>query len=241
MTASESKDHAFVSKEFDDIYFSKEDGVEETKFVFLKGNQIYDRWQTKGTTLFRIGELGFGTGLNFFVTKSEWNNIPEPPPVEFFSLEKFPLPIHTLQEMSRHFPTLLTWDEKILESYSSFLSYDTSYANGSNCFEWSYDHPISDAKFKLKLYLGDVKETIHQFEKPIDCFYLDGFAPKKNPQMWTDEVIGSIRNLSNLGTSFATFTSAGFVKRNLQAAGFSVTKQSGYGRKREMLVGQLDK
>jgi len=234
-----SEGHTIVSKEFDDIYFSKEDGVAETKYVFLNGNQIYDRWRTENKSPIRIGELGFGTGLNFFVTKSEWEQENNPQDVIFYSLEKFPLSIETMKMMGAEFPNLETWDESILKAYESFLFSLSVNRLGTNSFEWVYQHPKADVKFRLKLFIGDVLDTILQFDSPIDCFYLDGFAPKKNPEMWTEAVMESIRSLSAKGTSFATFTSAGYVKRNLEAAGFLVKKQSGFGRKREMLAGHF--
>jgi tRNA 5-methylaminomethyl-2-thiouridine biosynthesis bifunctional protein len=231
--------HIFTSQEFDDIYFSKEDGVEETKYVFLSGNHIPERWISEQKSDFRIGELGFGTGLNYFVTLDEWENIQNPPNVIFYSLEKFPIQRPLLLKMNDAFPELSTWNEDLLDAYCHFLQLNPEKETTSPYFIWSSPHPLSQNTFTLKLFLGDVVDAIQSFTPPIDCFYLDGFAPKKNPEMWTEDVMLGLRKLSVTGTTFSTFTAAGFVKRNLKSVGFEVNKQSGFGRKREMLVGKL--
>lgn len=229
----------FISREFDDIYFSKEDGIEETKHVFLEGNQIPGRWKQGNREIFKIGELGFGTGLNFFVSLDLWRNLADPPSVEFFTLEKYPLDRTLLLEMKDSFPGLKTWEEDLLQSYSQILMDPHPEAQEGHKFEWKLRHPKNQHSFTLHLFLGDVLEMLPKFSPPMDCYFLDGFAPKKNPEMWSEAVVLQLRELSKSGTSFATFTAAGFVRRSLENVGFTVKKISGFGKKREMLVGFL--
>ncbi len=229
----------FVSKEFDDIYFSKEDGIAETKHVFLEGNQVQDRWTKNPEGEFNIGELGFGTGLNYFVSLDLWKSLAAVPNVTFLSLEKYPLDQEILRQMRESFPVIETWSESMLEEYEKKKTFYRSQAdeNLPECLCIESRHPSNERKFILKLYFGDITQTLNRFPAPIHCFYLDGFAPKKNPEMWTEAVFSQIRRISEPATTFATFTAAGFVKRNLHAMGFSVQKVRGFGRKREMLVG----
>ncbi len=229
----------FMSDEFDDIYFSKEDGIEETKHVFLEGNQIPNRWKLEKQEVYRIGELGFGTGLNFFVSLELWMNLSNPPGVEFFTLEKFPLERTILLEMKESFPNLKTWEDELLQAYTLFLADPLDAVEGNRKLEWKVQHPMNQNTFTLHLFLGDVLEVLPKFQPPIDCYFLDGFAPKKNPEMWSEAVVLQLKAHAKSGTSFATFTAAGFVKRNLESAGFTVRKVSGFGKKREMLVGYL--
>ncbi len=208
----------------------------ETEYVFLRGNSIPECWENWESPLFRIGELGFGTGLNFFVTKHVWEKTQNPPSIGFVSLEKYPLGPAVICQMQEFFPELKPWREDMLASYSEFLQSKTY----PMPFQWKFNHPKNSSNFFLSLYLGDVLEILSSFPSPIDCFYLDGFAPQKNPDMWSLEVMRKLRALSKPGTKFSTFTAAGFVKRNLQEAGFTVLKTKGYGKKREMLVGSIN-
>ncbi|MDZ4727599.1 MAG: tRNA (5-methylaminomethyl-2-thiouridine)(34)-methyltransferase MnmD [Leptospira sp.] len=229
--------HDFKSKEFDDIYFSIDDGLAETKYIFIDSNHLTTRWDTFAEEIFRIGELGFGTGLNYFITLDEWSKQKNVPNLTFYSLERYPLIVSELIALPKLFPSLKVWGSELLLSYQNFLNQYSNHKDSQNHFTWETAHPTQNKKFILNLYIGDILSTLPLFETPIHAFYLDGFAPKKNPDMWSEEVFNCIDKLSLPGTTVATFTAAGFVKRNLEKIGFTVSKQKGYGRKREMLVG----
>ncbi|WP_246047712.1 tRNA (5-methylaminomethyl-2-thiouridine)(34)-methyltransferase MnmD [Leptospira ilyithenensis] len=230
-----------ISERFGDVYFSKQGGTEESAYVFFEGNRIQKKWKETNSTdnsSFTIGELGFGTGLNYFISLENWKKETCPPNVSFYSLEKFPLESSTLKIMKNHFPEIPTWEIDLLDSYEKVLKNDKD-TSGSNIWTWSVSHPSHKTRFDLHVYFSDVLATLGDWKETIDAWYLDGFSPAKNPEMWTAEVFQKIRNLSREGTSFATFTAAGFVRRNLESVGFQVKKQTGFGRKREMLVGGI--
>ncbi len=225
-----------VSKEFGDVYFSKEGGMEETVYVFWEGNDISKKLKASGKSSFSIGELGFGTGLNYFVSLELWRKEKNPPSLFFYTLEKHPLEEKTLKTMQTHFPELITWETSILQSY---LNYMARKPIPQDPWEWIVPHPSGTSTFTLKLYLGDVSEVLKIWDVSIDSWYLDGFAPSKNPQMWSEEILSAVAEKSKQGSSFSTFTAAGFVRRSLQNLGFSVEKRKGFGKKREMLVGRF--
>ncbi|BDA79677.1 hypothetical protein LPTSP3_g26070 [Leptospira kobayashii] len=230
-----------ISERFGDVYFSKEGGTEESAYVFFEGNRIAEKWKETNTTNnsgFTIGELGFGTGLNYFITLEKWKKEISPPTVSFFSLEKFPLESSTLKIMKNHFPEISTWEKGLLDSYEKALK-DGGQNLRSRIWTWTTPHPSHRTQFHLHVYFSDVITTLGDWKEKIDAWYLDGFSPAKNPEMWTAEVFQKIKSLSKEGTSFATFTAAGFVRRNLESVGFRVEKQAGFGRKREMLVGGI--
>ncbi len=204
---------------FGDIYFSPEHGKAETEYVFLRGNNLPEAWQDKDC--FTIIETGFGTGLNFFTTWELWRKTaPQQARLHFVSIEKYPLSptdfarIHgdnpMAQEVLKAYPPLLPGLHRIL---------------------------LDEGRVMLTLALGDIQEILPQLHASADAWFLDGFAPKCNPDMWSETVCQHIARLSHAGTTLATFSAAGIVKRGLASAGFTLTKQPGFGRKREMLTG----
>ncbi|MCW7464552.1 tRNA (5-methylaminomethyl-2-thiouridine)(34)-methyltransferase MnmD [Leptospira levettii] len=233
----EMKDGVPVSLSFDDVYFSKEGGWEESRYVFVEGNQIPSRLSANETEVVSIGELGFGTGLNLFVTLDLWLGAENPTSLEYFSLEGFPLPKETLLALNFSFPNKPLWTEPLLKSYEEqFQKWEMNPSE----MEWKTDfrHPKANAMFHVHLYFGDVSECLNEFPT-IDFWYLDGFSPSKNPKMWSEDTLSQLRSHSKTGTRFATFTAAGFIRRNLEGLGFMVQKQKGFGKKREMLTGIL--
>ena len=215
------------SEEFDDVYFSVEDGLAETRHVFLDSNNLPEAWQ--GRDNFTICETGFGTGLNFLAvlqllaTGSEVQN---PKNLNFISFEKYPLEKEFIKENLAHWPELEGELVKLLAVYPFDLSGGV------------YELQVSDG-IMLTLIFGDINDGIPKLEAKVDCWFLDGFKPSSNPDMWSETVFSNMARLSNDGTSFATFTAAGFVRRGLEAQGFEVKKVSGFGRKREMIVGNF--
>ncbi len=208
------------SEMFDDVYFSAEDGLAETRHVFLDGNGLPDAWG--GCDEFTICESGFGTGLNLLAVAKLWQESKgKPKKLRFISFEKYPL------ERAYIGAHLERWSE-----LSSVLSvFLTVYQEGR--------FTLFDG-FDVELIFGDVNEKLPRLDIDVNCWFLDGFKPSSNPDMWSEAVFSNMARLSDNGASFATFTAAGFVRRGLEAQGFGVRKVSGFGRKREMIVGSYE-
>ncbi|MBU2964972.1 bifunctional tRNA (5-methylaminomethyl-2-thiouridine)(34)-methyltransferase MnmD/FAD-dependent 5-carboxymethylaminomethyl-2-thiouridine(34) oxidoreductase MnmC [Amphritea sp. 2_MG-2023] len=208
---------------FEDIYFSIDDGLAETNHVFLDSNQLPERFATAST--FTIAETGFGTGLNFLAT---WKLFREQAPasakLHFISVEKYPIALDDLIKALALWPELSMFSEQLIVQYP---------CHSPGFHQLSFD----DGRIMLTLMLGDAIDCYRQLEARVDAWFLDGFAPSKNPEMWCAELFQQIGRLSHTDTTFATFTCAGIVKRGLRDVGFPVKKVAGFGRKREMLVG----
>ncbi|TGL45085.1 S-adenosyl-L-methionine-dependent methyltransferase [Leptospira perdikensis] len=233
----EFKDGVPVSKLFDDIYFSKQGGFEESHYVFVAGNEIESKLDQKNLTTLYIGELGFGSGLNLFVTLDTWKSFKNPTSVEFVSLEGYPLTEDILLTLNKSYPNKNLWSEDLIRSYENAISVWRK-TQIENLWTYSWDHNDNGSRFTLKVFLGDISVCLPHFP-PIQAWYLDGFSPGKNPDMWSLDTLKIMREKSMPGTSFATFSSAGFLRRNLTELGFVVKKKKGFGRKREMISGLL--
>jgi len=211
------------SEQFDDVYFSADDGPGETQHVFLDGNNLPARWQ--GADRFTIGETGFGTGLNFLLAWELFDRTAkEGAFLDFVSVEKFPLSVEEIRK------GLSPWADRLSPYLDKMLAQYPIRVPG-------FHRMVFDGRVALTLIFDDANEALEEIEGSIDAWFLDGFTPAKNPDMWTDKVFSAMARLSHNDTTFATFTSAGFVKRGLQAAGFTVEKKNGFGRKRDMLAG----
>ncbi|MCF6322611.1 MAG: tRNA (5-methylaminomethyl-2-thiouridine)(34)-methyltransferase MnmD [Rhizobiaceae bacterium] len=209
------------STRFDDTYYTKTDGRAETGHVFINGNNLPERWKTQSR--FTIAELGFGTGLNFLETLRQWKEVRPPgTTLEFISFEQFPL---TSDEMRR---ALSRW--KALEQSAQSL-----------CDHWQPDGKTFELEIfphvTLRVNFGDANNLLPEHACPVDAWYLDGFSPAKNPQLWNEPLLKNVFALTKPGGTFATYTAAGFVRRNLQTAGFMVSRIKGFDTKREMLSG----
>lgn len=210
------------SKEFDDVYFSAEDGLAETRHVFLQGNNLPAAWA--GKEHFTIFETGFGTGLNFLaVWKLFEDSAKDYQTLRFVSVEKFPLSAGEIDAALSQWEELSDWRERLVAVYPQ---------KPAGVFRAQMN-----ARVSLEVHFGDANDVMPALEMDVDAWFLDGFKPSSNPEMWSEAVFGAMGRMSHAGSSFATFTSAGFVRRGLQAAGFEVRKVPGYGRKREMSVG----
>lgn len=215
------------SGEFDDVYFDKHCGIEETRYVFLQQNHLRERWQSLTARHFRIAETGFGTGLNFLCAWEEWFEFaPENCVLEFFSVEKYPLTREMLAESLAIWPQIKAFSKELIEHYPV------------NC-KGMHRLSLANGRIQLTLWLGDAIEGLTALNGEIDAWFLDGFAPSKNPEMWQPLLFEQIKRLSAQNCSFATFTAAGVVKRGLREQGFQIRKVKGFGHKREMLVGEL--
>lgn len=222
-----------VAQDFDDVYFSNDNGLLESDYVFFQQNLIPERWKLHPNRHFVIAETGFGTGLNFLNTWQRFNadNERTVEQLHFISFEKFPLEQTALEQALKAWPELTNLSTKLVAQYPEALA---------GCHRLEFD----GGKVILDLWFGDIQDTLPQlsFSKQgiVDAWYLDGFAPSKNPDMWQQSLFDQMANLGKQNCTFATFTAAGFVRRGLADAGFSVKKVKGYGRKREMIVGQLE-
>ena len=223
-----------VADHFDDVYFSNDSGIDETQHVFVAGNDLAERWQQWRNPTFVIAETGFGTGLNFLVAMRAFNEFRAANPdhplkrLYFITTEKFPLPQQDMQRALEAFPALKDEAQALASLYPMGLE---------GCHRLHFDNHSTT----LDLWIGDVHELLPQWHSPIkgliDAWFLDGFAPSKNPDMWTDALFSQMARLSKTGTTFGTFTAAGIVKRGLAGVGFTIKKRDGFGRKRDMLTG----
>lgn len=212
------------SEIFDDIYFNPAQGLAETEYVFLKANHLKEKLSTLSSL--SIGELGFGTGLNFLATLNLWQSLPGPKAeLHYFSIEKFPLTQDLLQKAHALFPELAPAAQLLQQHYPLLL-------NGFHAITL-----IPNAVY-LYLLIGDVNDMLPQIEGPIDVWFLDGFAPAKNKEMWHEALFHAIAERSHTHTCLSTFSAAGAVKRALSAASFKISKIKGFGMKREMLTAQ---
>ncbi|MEM8798093.1 MAG: tRNA (5-methylaminomethyl-2-thiouridine)(34)-methyltransferase MnmD [Pseudomonadota bacterium] len=210
-----------VSVKFDDPYFSLADGWAETRHVFINGNDLPARW-SRGETP-KIAELGFGTGLNFFATVLAYRAAGGTLPLSYMSFEKHPV------TRDQGFKALEPWAD-LAELAEHFLEGFPPEPG------W---HTVEQGDVTLTLAIGDANEMVADYSGVADAWYLDGFSPAKNPELWNATLLEKVaQRTSNCGT-FATYTAAGFVRRNLKAAGFDVERIPGYGRKRHMTRGIL--
>ncbi|MEH6549972.1 MAG: bifunctional tRNA (5-methylaminomethyl-2-thiouridine)(34)-methyltransferase MnmD/FAD-dependent 5-carboxymethylaminomethyl-2-thiouridine(34) oxidoreductase MnmC [Pseudomonadales bacterium] len=218
------------SSEFDDVYFSCTDGLAETRYVFIDHNQLSLRWQQLATNgQFVIAETGFGTGLNFLAAWTLWRSIaPVGARLHFVSIEKYPLDKQAITKALAHWPELKTLTDELLANYPSPLP-------------GRHRLSLDGGRVSLTLLYQDVDKALDELlqtdPQSIDAWFLDGFAPAKNPDMWSENVMAKIGALGKAGTTFATFTAVGAVKRALSTAGFGVSKVKGFGHKRDMLCG----
>lgn len=223
------EDYRPHSQIYQDSYFSHENGLEESRFVFLRGNQLQKRLGNSQTAKkFKLCETGFGTGLNILALAQELKRVSgQLGPCEVFSVEKHPLDIESIARAHRPWPEL--------HELSSELQ-----ANWPQAQPGWHRIELLGGALQVQLFHGDVSEWCRELQaKQVspDAWFLDGFSPAQNPSMWCPELFKTMAQTAQSGTSFATFTAAGFVRRSLQNHGFEVSRVPGYGKKREMLTG----
>ena len=216
------------SDRYGDVYFSRDSGIAETRHVFLDQNRLATRWAAlQQGEIFAIGETGFGTGLNFLCAWRLWKDMAPPGAIlHYVSTELHPIAPDDLRQSLALWPELEPLAAQLLDQYGTL-------SPGWHRMVFARDRVV------LTLLIGDANETLPRLDARIDAWFLDGFAPARNPDMWSDPVFQAIASCSAPDATFATFTSAGAVKRGLVAAGFRVEKVPGYGRKRDMLRGEI--
>jgi len=214
------------SRVFDDVYFSDQSGLEETRYVFIEQNRLSERFAalSAGEKLV-IGETGFGTGLNFLCA---WQLFEQQAVagarLHFISVEKYPLSPADLQRALALWPELKAFAEPLLAQYVAIHQ--------------GFQRLVLDhGRVTLTLLIGDALEQLPQLDAQIDAWFLDGFAPAKNPEMWTAELFAELARLAAPGSTISTFTSTGWVRRLLNAAGFKMRRTPGIGHKWEILRG----
>lgn len=253
-----------TSEIYNDIYYSRENGLEETRHVFLEGNNLPERWNAltkiqaypsvipaeagsycaagnyfQNTNVnedashprlrgddsgFHIIETGFGTGLNFFAAWKLWNKESPDAKLYYTSIEKYPLALEDIRKAISYWPEFAEYLDEFASQYSE------------NVVEESI---LIFKNIHLTLLWGDVNDALPNIAQPADAWFLDGFAPAKNPDMWNDNLYREMARLTVPGGTFATFTAVGDVRRGLQQSGFVVSKAPGYGKKRHILVGKI--
>lgn len=213
------------SELFDDHYASRFNPADEKFFVFCTGNALEQRFRK--SSRFTIGELGFGAGISFLVTLGLWRKCSRPEArLNYISTEMFPLSRQALTAALEAYPSLSSISEKLLSQWPDLVP-------GFHRLEFD------DENVSLTLIFGDALNAMDQLDSRVDAWFLDGFSPRKNPQMWTPELFKRMRLLSHKDTTLATYTAAAQVRRDLQQAGFTVSKTPGYGQKRERIVGKI--
>ncbi len=216
-----------LSTRFGDVYFSRHDGRAETEHVFLAGNDLPRRfadWQAGRP--FVIGETGFGTGLNMLCAWACFDaHAPSDARLHLVSTERYPLSRDDLARALAAWPDLAGRAERLIRQWPEPVE--------------GVHRLWLDERVTLDLHFGDAAERLALLEGRVDAWFLDGFAPSKNPGMWRPELFAAMAARSRPGATFATFTCAGVVKRGLIDAGFAWRKVPGIGRKREMLAGEI--
>ncbi|WP_122579963.1 bifunctional tRNA (5-methylaminomethyl-2-thiouridine)(34)-methyltransferase MnmD/FAD-dependent 5-carboxymethylaminomethyl-2-thiouridine(34) oxidoreductase MnmC [Pseudomonas viridiflava] len=214
------------SRTFSDVYFSTESGLEETRHVFLVQNDLRRRFtELPEDGRLIIGETGYGTGLNFLCAWQLFDECARPGArLQFVSVEKYPLSRDDLQRALALWPELAAFADPLLDQYVAVHE--------------GFQRMVFDqGRVTLTLLIGDALDMLPQLDGQIDAWFLDGFAPAKNPEMWTPELFAELARLSTTATTIGTFTSTGWVRRALNAAGFKMKRVPGIGHKWEVLRG----
>lgn len=203
-----------VSTQFDDPYFSLENGLAETRHVFLHGNDLPTRFAPG----FHIAELGFGTGLNLLTTWAAWDAAGMTSPLHFTSFEGFPMAADDMARALEAFPELAPYAQRLTKA-------------------WTQDNTLATLEGIIaRVVIGDARQTLRTTDFAADAWFLDGFSPAKNPELWDADLMAQVGSHTKPDGTAATYTAAGFVRRNLTEAGFDVTRISGFGRKRHMTI-----
>jgi tRNA U34 5-methylaminomethyl-2-thiouridine-forming methyltransferase MnmC len=202
-----------ISTQFDDPYFSLANGLDETRHVFLAGNDLPARLRPG----FQIAELGFGTGLNLLATRIAARDVP----IRYTSFEAYPMAATDIARALQAFPEAAMVADDFLAQWAA----------GARRFQLG--------AIAVEVIIGDARATLPAWQGRADAWYLDGFSPAKNPELWNEALMAEVARHTAPGGTFATYTAAGFVRRGLQAAGFAVERRKGHGHKRHMATGKM--
>jgi tRNA U34 5-methylaminomethyl-2-thiouridine-forming methyltransferase MnmC len=204
-----------VSRRFEDPYFSIAGGLEETRHVFLAGNDLPARYRPG----FHLAELGFGTGLNMLAALMAWRAAGTCGPLHYTSFEAFPMTADQVLRALTAFPDVLAVAVPLFDQWNSGL--------------------IQTDDLNARVIFGDARSTLPAWDGTADGWFLDGFSPARNPELWSADLMAAVAAHTAPGGTFATYTAAGHVRRALADAGFAVERRSGFGTKRHMSAGVL--
>jgi tRNA U34 5-methylaminomethyl-2-thiouridine-forming methyltransferase MnmC len=204
-----------VSIRFDDPYFSLAGGLDETRHVFLAGNDLPVRYRPG----FHVAELGFGTGLNMLAALIAWRGAGMAGPLRYTSFEAFPMTAVQAHRALAAFPAALVVAAPLFAQWDSGT--------------------IRTDDLHATVIFGDARSNLPAWNEKADAWFLDGFSPAKNPELWSDDLMAAVAAQTAPGGTFATYTAAGHVRRALSAAGFAVERRAGFGTKRHMSAGVL--
>ncbi len=212
-----------VSLRFADPYYSLENGLAETRHVFLDGNGLPARFAAAPPQPTSVAELGFGTGLNLLVTWADWAAAGARAPLRFTSFEAFPMSAPDMVAALAAFPELAPLAARLTALYRP-----------------GDDAPLALAPgLTLQVIHGDARGTLPRWDGRADAWFLDGFAPARNPELWEPALLAEVARHTRPGGTAASYSAAGHVRRALADAGFEVTRLKGYGRKRHMTRAEL--
>jgi tRNA 5-methylaminomethyl-2-thiouridine biosynthesis bifunctional protein len=215
------------SPHYGDVYHARAGAWAQAEHVFLRGNGLPGRW--RGQRRFTVLETGFGLGNNFLATWRAWRESPQRPGrLDFISVEKHPLRRGDLAQAhrGRHAGEAQPLADALLDAWPP-LTPDVH----TLLFE--------GGRVRLLLVFADIAEALPELVARVDAFFLDGFAPARNPQMWDARVLSRLARLAAPGATVATWSVAREVRDGLSAAGFAVEQAPGFGGKREITVGRF--
>lgn len=218
------------SENFDDIYFNASDAIAESTYVFIEGNSLPERWDIPGKiddAEFVIIETGFGSGLNFLLASKLFmkSQIASTSCVlNYITFEKHPIEKKLLAEIYQTWPFNKNITNELLDKYPPMT-------------HGMHEISLADGKIKLSLYFGDAAEGLSKTSQPADCVFLDGFAPDRNEDMWSEKLFYALAKHCKPGCTLATFTAAGSVKKSLRYRGFTIKRRKGFGVKWHMITG----
>lgn len=210
---------------YGDVYHSASGGLEQARHVFLAGNGLPARWQ--GRESFAVLETGFGLGLNFLATWQAWRDDPRRPHrLHYLAIEKHPFRAADLARLHARYPTLAPLSRELIAAWPSLVA-------------GFHRRHFEGEAIVLTLIFADAREAVPNIGARIDAFYLDGFSPAKNPEMWSSALLGELAWLAAEDATLATWSVAGAVRQALQETGFAVEKKPGFGGKKEMLAARF--
>jgi tRNA U34 5-methylaminomethyl-2-thiouridine-forming methyltransferase MnmC len=224
MDASATEDAAILWRDgapplclrFGDGYRGAADALGESRHVFLAGNDLPARFRSG----FRIAELGFGTGLNALAAWAAWRDAGLPGDLAFTSFEGWPLPAAAL---ARALGAAVAPEPQLAPLAEALVA---AWATGAR--------ELRLPGLALRVIEGDARATVPAWDGAADAWFLDGFAPARNPQMWEPALLAAVARRTAPGGTAATYSAAGAVRAALAEAGFAVERVPGFGAKRHM-------
>ena len=225
------KNNTLFSKEFDDLYSSVKGAVAECNHVFIKGNNLKERFENLGeNSKFYIGEIGFGIGINFLTTCKSWlDHTKQNQVLEFYSFDKYLFRLSDFKTLNVSCPDLKEYISELERNYPRNI-------------QGAQKISLFGGRIILNLIIGEIDNTqeyIKLMDK-VDAWYFDGFSPSKNPDLWSIKLFKCIHKSCHENTTFSTYTSSGLVKNNLTESGFNHSRAMGFSDKRHMLKGTVD-